>query len=628
MNAAPKRTSFASFFCRFRTAACVFLLHHGRFLCSLLLAASVLLISTESRARMGGGGGSSGGDSSGDGDILDLIFLIFYLLDLLPFPFNLLAVAFVLFLAGWGARHKQQGSVLNELPASKKQLVRDARSILAFSRQRPDFDENAFLEKVRKAFLDIQGAWSAMDIARVRRFLSDGMYQRVNTQFAMMRVLNQRNVIESLEVRAIAIDRIESDGRHDVIHAAVLATVRERFTSPTYPVLDSVINEEFVEYWSFIRKTTASGKDMYQQPNCPNCGGDLASGLGELSRCPYCGTITNAGDYDWVLAKITPADDYRLRTRRGNLAKSLADKLEALGDDDPEFSVLMLEDKASNAFLQMETARILKNPQHIRRFASDAFMERFTDRIAREPDFVYNRIFLNDVTIVGAMQKENRNTLAVSIKFSFQRVRLDGDKAYPIDPVVTSRNQILLLERDVQAAPARGSLYTHQCPACGGTLSDTTDIACPYCGGLLNAPRHEWIVADVLSPVEYETFFARNQQFFTAGITPAKLESILKVRDYAFNNVLLMLSADGSISDGELEFARRLARKWGYAPDRLEGLLQMARNNQLVLRVPRKPKDREKVYRMMCKAAAADASIAPQEQALLDFYRQQTMDAE
>lgn len=239
--------------------------------------------------------------------------------------------------------------------------------------------------------MDIQNAWSTMNIASVRRFLSDGMYQRVNTQFSMMRILNQQNMIENVELKEAVINRSESDGRHDIIHVAVYAVIKEQFISSAYPNLNSAIHEEFIEYWSFIRKTTAVGKDMYHDANCPNCGGDIRSNLGELSRCPYCGTITNAGDYNWVLAKITTADDYRLRSRQGFM-QSLDEKIEALLEDDPEFSVLKLEDKASNAFLQLETACILKNPKQIKRFINDAYAKRFADQITRESDFVYNRM--------------------------------------------------------------------------------------------------------------------------------------------------------------------------------------------------------------------------------------------
>lgn len=126
-----------------------------------------------------------------------------------------------------------------------------------------------------------------------------------------------------------------------------------------------------------------------------------------------------------------------------------------------------------------------------------------------------------------------------------------------------------------------------------------------------------------MSLEEYNVFYTQNKDFFSASVAPAKLEAMLKVREYAFNNVLMMLFADKTFTEEEDKYIRKLARKWGYTPDRLTGLIDMAKNNQLVLRIPEKPKNREKVYRKMCKAAAVDNHIAPQEQNLLDFYRHQ-----
>ncbi len=597
----------------------LFLGRHHRLFGTLAVVSFILVFTTNGHARMGGGGGGDGGGGGGDG-VGDLIFLLLYLL---PFPYNIAAAAIVLAAFYWFARMKQQGSILNEMPGAKRQLIRDNKGILAFSNTHPDFDENAFLAKVNKAFLDIQSAWSDMDIARVRRFLSDGMYQRVNTQFAMMRILNQKNTIEHLDVKSIVIDRVEGDGIHDVIHVGVFAVIKDRFESKTYPNLNSKLYEEFVEYWSFIRKTSASGKDMYHTAGCPNCGGDLSSNLGELSKCPYCGTITNSGDHDWVLAKITQADDYRFQSKLHDLAATLVNKIEELGGDDPDFSVLKLEDKASNGFLQIETARILKDPKLIRRFVTDEYMEKFSQRISQEPDFVYNRIFLNDVTLIGALQKGHQNFLALSVKSSAQRVQIVRDEARWIDPAVTSKNEVVLMVRDAAAHASSGSVYTHQCPSCAGTVGDTIDLNCPYCGNPLNSTKNEWIIADVMLQMEYQAFFEQNRQFFTANVHPSKLNALMKVRDFAFNNVLVMIAVDGVFADSEMVFAKKLARKWGYAPARLDGLIQMAANRQLVIRIPERPKDREKVYRMMCKAAAADGTIAPEEQSLLDSYRQQ-----
>lgn len=597
------------------------LLRNQRWLGTLAVLSLILFFSAESHARMGGGGGSEGGDGGGGGDgIGDLILLILYLL---PFPFNLVVAAIALALFFWFARLKQQGSVLNELPAANVQPARDDRGILALSRAHPDFEEAAFLAKVNQAFLDIQAAWSDMDISRVRRFLSDGMYQRVNTQFAMMRLLDQKNTIEHLEIKSIFIDRVEGDDVHDVIHVGIFAEIQDHFVSGTYPNLNRNYFEEFVEYWSFIRKTSASGKDLYHSTGCPNCGGELAEKLGEVSRCPYCGTLTNSGDHDWVLAKITQVDDYRLQSQLHDLSVSLVNKLEEISEADPDFSALRLEDLASNGYLQLETARVLKDPSRVRRFVTDECLEKFSRKISEEPEFVYDRIYLNDVTLIGGLRLGQQNLLALSVKSSIQRVRLEGREAHRIDPTVISRSEVVLMARDASAQAGQGSVYAHQCPSCGGTLGDTIDLTCPYCGNLLNSTKTGWTISEVMSQMEYQVFQEQHRQLFIANVPPAKLAALLKVRDYALNNVLVMIAADGVFADAELTFARKLARRWGYAPARLEGLFQLAANRQLKFRIPERPKDREKVYRMMLKAAAADGAIAPEESVVLHFYRQQ-----
>jgi hypothetical protein len=96
-----------------------------------------------------------------------------------------------------------------------------------------------------------------------------------------------------------------------------------------------------------------------------------------------------------------------------------------------------------------------------------------------------------------------------------------------------------------------------------------------------------------------------------------------KVRDYAFNNILIMIAADGVFDAEEIDFAKKMARKWGYAPSKIEGMLDMAANNQLVLRMPEDRKDIEKIYKLMVKTAAVDGNVSPEEQALLDSVRQQ-----
>lgn len=598
-----------------------FLLRNQHLLIFVFIFVFTLMLCPELFARMGGGGGggsSSGGSGSGSGGgIIAILYLI-------PFPFNIIVL--VAIVVGYFIFNKlnKQGSILNKVNAGIIPSKKDVKALAAFKQTHPDFDEQEFISKVSKAFTDIQSAWADKSISKVRRYISDGMYQRVITQFKMMNILEQNNVLEKLEIKSIVIDKVESDGVFDVIHVGVYASVKDKFVSAKYPNLDTASWEEFVEYWSFIRKNSALGKDMYQTYNCPNCGGDLsANNMGDMCKCPYCGTITNSGEYDWVLAEITQADDYVTTSYLHDMSNTLANKIEEISDADPDFSVQVIEDKVSNGYLQIETARVLKDPKLMKRFVTNEFYDKFEVELKSASPFVYNRIFLNDVTLIGALQKDNKNILTLSVKTSYQRVIINGGKAQLLDVAVTSKNDVVMMSKDILSEQNKGSIYAHQCPSCGGTISDTTDLNCPYCGSQINSTKNEWIISDIMTQNDYLNYFRDNSNLFIANVDPKKLDSMYKVRDYAFNNILIMIAADGVFDAEEIDFAKKMAKKWGYAPTKIEGMLDMAVNNQLVLRMPEDRKDREKIYKLMAKTAAVDGNVSPEEQALLDSVKKE-----
>lgn len=602
----------------------IFLSKNRQTLFILLLFVAACLISTDIFARMGGAGGSNsgGGNGGGGGDGLgELIFMLFMLL---PFPFNWIAIIGLIVGVFVFTKLQKRGSILNKIQPTQLPGKNNKKAIVSFKALHPDFNEEQFINKIKTAFVEIQNAWAAKDINRVRRFITDGMYQRVNTQFKMMNILEQRNDLEKLTIKSVVIDKIESDGLYDIIHVGVFASIKDKFVSNKYTNLNTASFEEFVEYWSFIRKVSAKETDMYSTYNCPNCGGDLSgANLSDVSKCPYCGAFTNSGEFDWVLAEITQADDYVATNYIHDLSYTLSDKIDDILDTDENFSVQLIEDKASNGYLQIQTARVMKNPKITRRFVSDEYYTKLEGILKSEEHFVYNRIFLNDVTLIGGLQNENKNTLALSIKSSSQRVKIVDGKAVLIDFAITSKNEVIMMSKDIAAGENKGSVYAQQCPSCGGIISDTTDINCPYCGNLLNSTKNEWIIADIMSQQEYIDYYGANSNLFIASVNPKKLDAMYKVRDYAFNNVLIMVAADGVFDSEEIDFVNKLSKKWGYAPSKLQGLMDMAKNNQLVIRMPEKKKDCEKIYKLMHKVASVDGIISPEEQNLLDSIKQE-----
>ena len=558
----------------------------------------------------GGGGGSSDG-----GDFL--IQLVFWILVDLPFPFNIIVIGIVGTLIWRGSRNVRARSALNGIPALAA-APNDYTLPAEFLARNPGFDPASLLAKANTAFLAIQQAWTQQNMAPVRRWISDGVWQRFNTQFAMMRLLGQTNVVGEAQIRSCQIAGWEKDGAFDIVHLAIQFTANDDFVSSRFPQLDRRGRLETLEYWSFMRKAGAGDHDIYHNNQCPSCGATLPDDMGEVARCPACNAISTLGEYDWVLAEITQADDYA--NQDASLAKSgrLTERIRSAFAADGDFSVQLLEDKAANAYMQILAAQIMHRPELMRRFVSDSQFESLSRDFGIQEPFVFNRLYLNSVTLIDYYREENCDNMVVAVKRTAQRVAIDGDQLRLIDQGLYVRNEMMVMSRDVGTGIAKGSLYAHACPACGAPVGDTLDTKCAYCGGTLNSTRHEWIVSRLMSTEEYRTHAEEQGPTLTTNVGPDQLDPLFSARDMVFNNVLVMIACDGTLSPEEIALAEDIARRMGYQPAKLAGMLDLARNGKLALRLPEDRTSALKVQKLMEKAALADKVITPAEQALLD----------
>ena len=587
------------------------------------LAAGALLsfISGIAHAVAGGaGGGGGGGSGSSDGG--DIIFqLIFWIIFDLPFPFNLIVFGLLAAAIWYATRKARSRSGLNRIPslaaAPKSFTLPDE-----FLKRNPGFDPASLLTKADTAFLAIQQAWTAQNMAPVRRWISDGVWQRFNTQFAMMRLLGQTNVVANVQIEKAFIDAVEQDGAFDIVHIGIQFAAEDDFVSAKFPQLDRRGTVEMLEYWSFMRKAGAAEHDLYHSNNCPSCGAQLPQDMGEVARCASCGAVSKLGEYDWILSEITQADDYA--NQNAKLAKSgkLPERIRAAFDGDGDFSVQLIEDKAANAYMQILAAQATSHPENMRRFVADALFERQSHDIGQQAAFVFNRLYLNGVTLIDYYREDQRDNMVVALKRTAQRVDIADDTLRLLDQGLYTRNEIMVLSRDAGAGVAKGSLYAHACPACGGPVTDTLDVKCGYCGALLNSTRHEWIVTQLMATEEYQAHADEHRPALTTGVAPDKLDPLFAARDYVLNNALMMIGIDGIITAEETAFAEEIARKMGLQPAKLAGLFGLAKNRKLSLRLPETRASAAMVLKLMEKAALADNNISPPEQALLDEVRQ------
>jgi hypothetical protein len=575
----------------------------------LLLCIPALLL-----ASAGGGGG--GGSSDSDSGIGALIELLLYLLFYLPFPWNLVAIGALIFILYLLGRNVKARSGLNNI-ASIEKINPDKKVITpAFLQRNPGFSEELFKEKATIAFNEIQSAWMRKDLRQVRRFISDGVYQRFHTQFRMMNALGQENLMRGIRINRLFIDAAEQDGEYSILHVGIHFEMEDDFVCKQFPQLNVAGHLENLEYWSFIKRSGVQEKNIYASNNCPNCGAALPGDGGETSKCAHCGTLSYLGDHDWVLSEIAQGDDYINEPKKlGKEGKKTGRLRQVLGQGT---SVQLLEDKASNGYMQIMTALVEKRPELMRRFVTDEVYEKLQARINSEPRFLFNRLFLNDVTLVDLYTEGEQHNLVFAVKRSSQEVRIENGRLNEVNSTVVSENEILVMSRNKNAQAPKGALYAHTCPNCAAPVPDSIDIKCSYCGELLNSPRYEWIISGLYNAYEYQAYKAAHEPELVNDVDPELLDSLYEVRDYAINNVMIMVAADGVMAEQELQFVRGISRKWGYKPDRLNALYEMAMAKKLVLRMPENGKKKQKVYKLMEKAAATEGSVSPEEQAILD----------
>jgi hypothetical protein len=70
-------------------------------------------------------------------------------------------------------------------------------------------------------------------------------------------------------------------------------------------------------------------------------------------------------------------------------------------------------------------------------------------------------------------------------------------------------------------------------------------LADPAVLTVLNDPQSEWIIEEILSPEKYEGYFLRHKGEFGRLIKSSLLDSVYAVKDYALNNIMLIVAADG-----------------------------------------------------------------------------------
>ena len=183
-------------------------------------------------------------------------------------------------------------------------------SMLALVADDPTQGWSGFQGRVGLIFSEFQAAWSARDLAGMRPYMTDRLFEAQAFWVEAYRKQKLRNVTENARILGMELARVSRDRFFDAI------TVRVWATSLDYTLTDEggrVVagsksrERKYSEYWTLIRSRGRKGATRTDRA-CPNCGAPLEINMAGV--CKFCQAKVTTGDFDWVLTRIEQDEVY------------------------------------------------------------------------------------------------------------------------------------------------------------------------------------------------------------------------------------------------------------------------------------------------------------------------------
>jgi hypothetical protein len=174
----------------------------------------------------------------------------------------------------------------------------------------PATTEEALAARLQLLYEHLNLAWTDRDLASVRPYVSDSLYNYLQYWLDAYRRQGLRNVLERMRITRLELVKVVRDRWFDAVTFRFWATGRD--TTVRVDTGELVggrpqHNRDYTEYWTLIRGAGVRGAPRSDKA-CPSCGAELA--VNQAGQCGHCGAHITRGEFDWVLSRIEQDDSY------------------------------------------------------------------------------------------------------------------------------------------------------------------------------------------------------------------------------------------------------------------------------------------------------------------------------
>ncbi|RCS41135.1 hypothetical protein DTL42_21410 [Bremerella cremea] len=404
-----------------------------------------------------------------------------------------------------------------KLGSKKARLSQMEQALDAIQEADPNFDLETFCKAATNAFVTVENAIDEGDLAQIRAFVSDGIYQRFAFRLDEEVSLGRSRRTEKLTLSQVAPVEISSaKNTHNAFEVISLRfngrAMREYRMQEGTAEIAVDVPEEISEVWTFLRRRGAKTKSKdfgSVKGQCPNCGADVS--VNQWEKCPSCESTVRSGEHDWVLSEISDQSSWRI-TKPFKMSSATRYWIK----QDHGFSSHYLEDRASVIFFRKFLTDRLGSIDALGKVATDRFCEAYEKKL--EPDTFGNRTIYLEPRILaadvsGVIAEEPYDKALMHIRWTARRgIDRSGQIVLEKEPVQNSTMMVLVRKHGVKTRIERTITSSH-CPKCGAPESNNASHACEFCQTVLNDGALEWTLADMLPFTSTEAMALRKKAY-------------------------------------------------------------------------------------------------------------------
>ena len=165
-----------------------------------------------------------------------------------------------------------------------------------------EFNEAIFLSRVNNMFIKLLEAIMDNNINGVKHYLSSDIFDKYNELVTLYKKEEKTRIFDEMNVKSSYIRSYNISNDYINIEVSLTSRYMDYFIDSNGEYLSGENTHRIEKEHTIILSKKIESKDLGTARRCPGCGKTLD--INNTGICPYCNSVFNLQDYDYIITSI------------------------------------------------------------------------------------------------------------------------------------------------------------------------------------------------------------------------------------------------------------------------------------------------------------------------------------